>query len=126
MRLESVLGQVAPQVNLANLPTGPIPLPEQARSQTLPSIPGAYPSPPPPQGSGNSTPAVPRTTTIALANGTLAGFSDLTKARPKADRTDTDEFVAEQMGTLALDDHGHLRSARVFVPRVVELTDVDL
>ncbi|KAG9016252.1 hypothetical protein FRB90_003606 [Tulasnella sp. 427] len=114
MRLETVLTQVAPQVNLSDLPTESITLPPQQpqRQQVSPpqtfqgsGMPGQYP---------NATSYVNGTTPHNGINGIQGPLPPRTSSdlspRTRVERSDTsDEFVAEQMGTLALDDHGHLR-----------------
>ncbi|KAG9009294.1 hypothetical protein FRB94_012240 [Tulasnella sp. JGI-2019a] len=125
IRLESVLAQVAPSVDLSELPNGPIPVEHVAEQQSVPvastssSSSGHYPA--------TGIPAL-----NAISNGGNISVSAATAGRnpappsqyqyPILGATDgprglvkvevadnSDEFVAEQMGTLALDDHGHLR-----------------
>lgn len=120
MRLEAVLTQVAPQLNLANLPAESITLPPQQSPQqqqvpppqTFPStgMPGQYPTAPTyvnGTATHNGTNGIPGPLPPRTGLPSTQGSNG---PRPRIDRGDTsDEFVAEQMGTLALDDHGHLR-----------------
>lgn len=97
IRLEAVLAQVAPHVNLTNLPTGPIPLPEgQAQAQAPPAV---------VNGGASSVTSRPS------RSGAIPGLPPIRRSR-SVERND-DDFVAEHMGALALDDHGHLRFVQI-------------
>ncbi|KAG8876090.1 hypothetical protein FRB98_007465 [Tulasnella sp. 332] len=122
IRLESVLAQVAPSVDLSELPTGPIPVDHPSEHSSIPVAAAS-------SGSSGHYPTAGIPTQNTIANGgsisvsasrrnpvmqshnqsnilsTVEGY----QARVKVEADNSDEFVAEQMGTLALDDHGHLR-----------------
>jgi hypothetical protein len=98
LKLEAVLTQVAPSVDLNDLPANSRPpsAGDNTNSQSVPA-----PLPPPPT---SHLPTEPRS-----ALGPSHPAPSAIDTTPDARNDESDEFVIEQMGTLALDDHGHLR-----------------
>ncbi|KAG8963729.1 hypothetical protein FRC03_002629 [Tulasnella sp. 419] len=111
LKLESVLTQIAPNLDLTNLPNDPISLSQVQQPQQ---------SIHPPSSAHLTSAQQPEQRPVLNPTASTDSGSNFINhsgtsgpsvpVRPSASsRHDSDEFVAEQMGTLALDDHGHLR-----------------